>query len=589
MQVQHQPILSIITPVRNAGIYILACLENVTAQGCPDVEHIIVDAVSTDGTMDIVREYAAAHPHVRFISEPDHGQADAMNKGIRMARGRIIGCLNADDWYEPGAVASALSHIAHLPEPAFVAGNCRLWDNAGREMEPNRPRSLGMTDLLLGVEHCPFPFNPSAYFYHRALHDHVGLYSLSEAEPFDVEFVFRAIGRAHVVYVDETWGNFRYRDGAKTYSDIRLGQDIRKLNALFSRMEAGLSSPQRRELFGKRRALRRNSVAPALIPARPAATPISFCVVVTSYNYCQYVCDAIESALKQQYPPAQVVIVDDGSTDGSAEMLRQRYGQHPRVQLLLEKNQGQLSAFCKGAQACTADAICFLDADDHWDSDYLEQLASAYALHPEVEFVHTNLKFVGKKQGTYFHDFTDRDQGYSMLLTYHTMAWIGSPTSAISMRSSLCRRILDLPAEIFVDWRVRADDVLVFGASLFGARKRYLGEARVNYCVHDANHWFNVPENEAGVFRRSWAIKRLFLHWAQHSTAYSDYFPYPAMAALTECHSRPELTWDEACMYAGAARNVRARDWSPMMRWRQILSIWRHYLRLKCTQRTKKR
>jgi glycosyltransferase involved in cell wall biosynthesis len=95
--------LSVITPVYNSERFIESCVRSVVEQNCPDVEHLIIDGGSTDRTMEIVKSYADLHPHIRWLSEKDKGQSDAMNKGLRLARGSLIGFLNADDFYEPDA------------------------------------------------------------------------------------------------------------------------------------------------------------------------------------------------------------------------------------------------------------------------------------------------------------------------------------------------------------------------------------------------------------------------------------------------------------------------------------------------------
>ena len=93
-----KPLVSIITPSYNQGKFIEATLLSVKNQDYPDIEHIVVDGGSTDNTLDILKKYEGTYS-VRWLSEPDRGQTDAVNKGFRMAKGEIVGWLNSDDVY----------------------------------------------------------------------------------------------------------------------------------------------------------------------------------------------------------------------------------------------------------------------------------------------------------------------------------------------------------------------------------------------------------------------------------------------------------------------------------------------------------
>ena len=85
--------LSIITPTLNRAHFLEEAIESVRAQDFPDCEHLIVDGGSTDGTLEML----ARHPHLRVVSEPDRGLYDALNKGLRLGSGEIVGLLNSDD------------------------------------------------------------------------------------------------------------------------------------------------------------------------------------------------------------------------------------------------------------------------------------------------------------------------------------------------------------------------------------------------------------------------------------------------------------------------------------------------------------
>jgi glycosyltransferase involved in cell wall biosynthesis len=103
----ERPLVSIVTPVLNGAATIEQCLDSVRDQDYAQVEHVVVDGGSTDGTTDILRH--RRKDLARWISEPDHGTATAFNKGLKLARGEILAFLNADDWYEPDAVSRAVA------------------------------------------------------------------------------------------------------------------------------------------------------------------------------------------------------------------------------------------------------------------------------------------------------------------------------------------------------------------------------------------------------------------------------------------------------------------------------------------------
>lgn len=105
----HSPLVSIITPSFNQGQFIEETIESILTQDYSNIEHIVVDGGSTDGTLEILEKYSKRDPRFRFISEPDRGQAHAINKGLKMAQGEIIGWLNSDDTYLPGAIDKAVN------------------------------------------------------------------------------------------------------------------------------------------------------------------------------------------------------------------------------------------------------------------------------------------------------------------------------------------------------------------------------------------------------------------------------------------------------------------------------------------------
>lgn len=226
--------LTVITPVFNGIRFIESCIRNVIDQQCGEVEHVIVDGGSTDGTVEVIQKYAGGHPHIRWISEQDQGQAHAMNKGIARANGRILGFLNVSDYYEPGALREVTASFAGLPEPTLVVGNCNVWDDDGKLLSVSKPAEIGLLNLLRGKYDVALPRNSSAYFYHKSLHELIGPYNVKEQLSMDVHFTFRAVQNARVGYLDKTLGNYRYLRGTKIFEDVESGRHSTRVSLVTS-------------------------------------------------------------------------------------------------------------------------------------------------------------------------------------------------------------------------------------------------------------------------------------------------------------------------------------------------------------------
>ena len=233
--------ISIITPVYNGEKFIESCLQVVIDQNCLEVEHIIVDGGSSDKTVDIIKDKANQYSHIRWISEKDRGQSDALNKGIAMAQGQIIGVLNVDDFYEINVLNRICEIFQTLPEPSLIVGNCNVCNQQGKLMYINKPSRLRTIDLLLErrvnedrIIDASFPVNPSAYFYHKSLHQQIGLYKVEDHYVMDVDFLLKAVRSSQVKYFNEIWGNYRYYPGTKTFDDSARGTGLVRIKQLFN-------------------------------------------------------------------------------------------------------------------------------------------------------------------------------------------------------------------------------------------------------------------------------------------------------------------------------------------------------------------
>jgi glycosyltransferase involved in cell wall biosynthesis len=199
---------SIVTPCLNAEATIAEALRSVREQGYHALEHVVVDGGSTDGTMDIVR---AAGDHVRSISEPDRGLSDAMNKGIRLARNDVVGWLNADDLYQPGALQRVAAAFERRPDAVWATGRCLIIDADGNEIRKGVTR---YKDALLRRWSFPlfltqnFVSSPSTFVRREAL-EAVGGFEERFRYSMDYDVWLQLGRRSAPVVIDEPLACFR--------------------------------------------------------------------------------------------------------------------------------------------------------------------------------------------------------------------------------------------------------------------------------------------------------------------------------------------------------------------------------------------
>jgi glycosyltransferase involved in cell wall biosynthesis len=176
--------VSVITPCLNGARYLAEAIDSVLVQRCPHVEHIVVDGGSTDGTLEVLKRY----PHVQVISGPDRGMYDALNKGLTLAHGEIIGVLNSDDCYAADALALICQTFRDEDITALV-GEAVFFRESGPDTEEEVDRFIPGTDLL-GLAMLGDPaFN--AWFFRRSVFARIGHFDAGYRIAGDREFMLR--------------------------------------------------------------------------------------------------------------------------------------------------------------------------------------------------------------------------------------------------------------------------------------------------------------------------------------------------------------------------------------------------------------
>jgi glycosyltransferase involved in cell wall biosynthesis len=208
--------ISVITVCYNAAATIADAVQSVAAQDHSDIEHIVIDGGSRDGTLDILERNKSRIS--RIVSEPDRGIYDAMNKGVALATGDVVGFLNADDWFAHAGVLSRVAAQFGNPEIDACYADLVYVDQSNPESIVRYWKSRPYRDGL--CERGWMPAHPTFYV-RRGIYQRHGVFDLRYRLQADYEICMRFLAVKHVraVYVPEIW--VRMRMGGATNRSIR--------------------------------------------------------------------------------------------------------------------------------------------------------------------------------------------------------------------------------------------------------------------------------------------------------------------------------------------------------------------------------
>jgi glycosyltransferase involved in cell wall biosynthesis len=213
------PLVSIVTPSYNQGRYIEATIESVLGQDYPHLEYLVMDGGSTDHTLAILKRYEG---RLGWISEPDRGQADAINKGFRMARGEILGWLNSDDTYLPGTIRRVVEYFQTHRDVGMVYGEGYHVDTVGRILERYYTEPFRFKRL---AEIC-FICQPTVFLRAEVVRA-IGPVDVGLHYSLDYDYWIRVVKRFRIGYLGEYLANSRLHIETKTLSQrVRFHREI---------------------------------------------------------------------------------------------------------------------------------------------------------------------------------------------------------------------------------------------------------------------------------------------------------------------------------------------------------------------------
>ncbi len=232
--VSNRPLISIVTPSFNQARYLETTIQSVLSQDYPLIEYIVVDAASTDGSVEIIKKHAKTlesdsslalrtlseiqkqasglqgHSIDWWISEKDKGQAEAINKGLARAKGEIIAWLNSDDYYLPNAISSVVKVFEENPDVVMVYSDMLAVDEQGQTINVLKYRQLTLEDLL-----CFQIIGQPAVFFHREAFEKAGGLDTTFHFMLDHHLWIRIAQQGRILHVNQTWSTARFHAEAK--------------------------------------------------------------------------------------------------------------------------------------------------------------------------------------------------------------------------------------------------------------------------------------------------------------------------------------------------------------------------------------
>lgn len=219
--ISKYPKITIITPSYNQAAYLERTILSVLNQNYPNLEYMVIDGGSTDGSVEIIKKYEKWLAY--WVSEKDHGQVDAINKGLRRATGEWIGFQNSDDVYAPYAFDTVAQTAAQHPQSSIIYGHLLIIDKNDNIIEQLKtvPYSL-MAQVVEGMQ-----IHNQSWFFKKELVEKVGVFDERYRFAFDYEVVTRYTfsAQTYPVQAQNLWGALRKHEDTKTSNIAHIGKE----------------------------------------------------------------------------------------------------------------------------------------------------------------------------------------------------------------------------------------------------------------------------------------------------------------------------------------------------------------------------
>jgi glycosyltransferase involved in cell wall biosynthesis len=350
--------ISAIIPAYNSEKFIGQALDSIYRQTFPVYEVICIDDASTDKTVAYLEEH---YPKVRIVVNPtNRGPAYSRNVGISLATGDVLAFLDSDDFWMPGKTRAQSDLLQAETGVEMIGGLTDHFSNTDYE---------GRVEAeLIGKPH--FNAYLSVFLIRKRVFDKIGILDNSMRHSEDQDWFFRVRESGiQIKILDQTVLMKRIHDGNMTKNmDFK---DIGMVHAI-------------------KNSLNRRRIAGALRPLAPIHVdkPAGVSVIIPAFNAGKFLDETLNSVFGQTYQPLEVIVIDDGSTDDTANVVER----FPLVRYFHQQNQGTSAALNTGLKLARGELFAFLDADDRWMPDKLEKQMNVIRQDNSIDMIFTGIR-----------------------------------------------------------------------------------------------------------------------------------------------------------------------------------------------------
>lgn len=374
----QNPMVSVVLPTYNRATLLSRAMESILNQTFKDFELIIIDDGSSDQTIDIVRSYQRFDSRIRLLrNKYNCGISCARNKGNAAARGKYIVIMDSDDMAMPELLQEEVSFMEAHPEITMAYPQKIPLRKAGKQ------EAIQIYPVMwLLVTNAPW--NVGNIFRRNFIQKHHIRYNEQMIATEDYDFWaqmliaggrFAAIPQKLVAFRNHHTNNSQYyiemqkntwKTAHKLLDFFKVPQDIRADKCLTAKFVASL----KQNSFSKEDI---ETYLPFICQSSQEEKPI-FSIIISTYNYANYLPKAIESVIKSHMASLELIIVDDGSMDKTADILKTYAQKDQRIKIITQKNKGLSAARNRALKEAKGRYVWFVDADDWIEADALNEL-----------------------------------------------------------------------------------------------------------------------------------------------------------------------------------------------------------------------